>query len=155
MKKESEKYALLSAPSGRELKKTDSCWLWVGSTHSFGYGEFRIGRKLIRAHKFSYELHNKPIPHGFSVCHHCDQPRCVNPDHLFPGTQADNVKDMAQKGRAGKKLSSHAIPEILRLLEDHTQTDVARMYNVSQNAISHIALGKNWKHLTTMIQRRL
>lgn len=79
--------------------KSESCWLWIGSKGSRGYGQLHINRKPVRAHRFSWELHYGPIPAGMEVCHHCDNPPCVRPDHFFLGTQADNLKDMVNKGR--------------------------------------------------------
>lgn len=78
----------------------DGCWLWVATLSSTGYGMFTVRRGLRAAtHRFSWELHFGPIPDGLLVCHHCDVPACVRPDHLFLGTHADNARDSVQKGR--------------------------------------------------------
>jgi hypothetical protein len=83
------------------------CWLWTGVTMWQGYPVLAIGsrklgtRKQVRAHRLSYEIYNGPIPSGMYVCHKCDVPICINPNHLFLGTAADNIRDMMAKGRWG------------------------------------------------------
>lgn len=76
------------------------CWLWIGGVASKGYGRFNIGnREQVQAHRFSWELHYGKIPDGLWALHRCDNPPCVNPEHLFLGTCRDNHQDMIQKGR--------------------------------------------------------
>jgi len=87
-----------------KVEKTDNCWLWTGSKRNKGYGAFVYADKngkvvQGRAHRFSYEIHVGEIPEGLFVLHKCDNPGCVNPDHLFVGTNQDNVTDMVSKGR--------------------------------------------------------
>lgn len=84
-----------------KVQKTDDCWMWTGATRH-GYGEISKGGKsteIFVASRFSYELHFGPIPDGFLVCHRCDNPPCVRPDHLFLGTHVENTSDMLSKGR--------------------------------------------------------
>lgn len=90
-------------PDGRSrftaaIKKTDDgCWMW--SVPSDRYGTIRVDGRTVKAHRYSWELAHGAIPSGMSVLHKCDRPLCVNPDHLFLGSQRDNVRDMASKGR--------------------------------------------------------
>ena len=76
------------------------CWLWTGAREEKGYGHFAVNGRPVRAHRFSYEMLVWPIPDGLFVLHRCDQPGCVNPDHLFLGTTDDNMLDMVLKGRS-------------------------------------------------------
>lgn len=82
-----------------KVKKTDSCWLWMAGKFHFGHGRFKIRNKNKQAHRVSWEMKNGPIPNGMLVCHKCDVPSCVNPDHLFLGTYKDNMQDSLLKGR--------------------------------------------------------
>ena len=76
------------------------CWLWIGANSGKGgYGQISINGRIKRAHRVSWELHRGFIPEGMLVCHHCDTPPCVNPDHLFVGTYSDNTIDSVKKGR--------------------------------------------------------
>jgi len=75
------------------------CWIWMGSTTQKGYGDIKYDKKHHRAHRLSYELHNGAIEDGLMVCHSCDTPSCINPEHLFMGTAQDNTDDMVKKGR--------------------------------------------------------
>lgn len=81
-----------------KVVKGKSCWVWAAGV-SGGYGTFSVNGQMVAAHRYSYEQANGPIPDGMKVCHHCDNMLCVNPEHLFVGTQGDNMRDMRAKGR--------------------------------------------------------
>lgn len=150
-------------PSERFLKhvhKTATCWLWCGTVKAHGYGVIRIDTKLWRAHRLSWSLFAGPIPDGKSVLHRCDNTRCVNPNHLFIGTQLDNVKDMDAKGRGVRENRHPAKGEAhgrAKLAEDQVaeirhahchgarQVDLARIYGISQATVSAILNRKIWK----------
>ena len=84
-----------------KVQKTETCWLWTGGLNGPGrYGIFALSHgHQVYAHRFSWELHYGPIPDGLDCCHHCDNPPCVRPDHLFVGTVTANMADARQKGR--------------------------------------------------------
>lgn len=105
--------ARIKPPSERFLKyirKTDNCWLWTGHKDKCGYGRLSIlGNKVILAHRLAYQLQFGAISVGLYVCHHCDNPSCVNPSHLFLGTQLENMQDMKRKLRLGKRAGPRTV----------------------------------------------
>lgn len=93
-----------------KVKKTDGCWLWTGCVwrESAPYGQIHVDGKTRRAHRVSWELtHRKMAPAGMFICHACDNPRCVNPDHLWIGTRSENMLDAASKKRIPLQNNSH------------------------------------------------
>lgn len=136
------------APSG--------CWEWMAKLTPKGYGAINDGLRRISSHRASWVLHRGAIPPGLYVLHRCDNRRCVNPEHLFLGTQADNVADMCAKGRhratrgdarKQRTLSSAQIPAIRdRLANGETLRAIAADYGVSLYTIHDIKRGKSWRH---------
>jgi hypothetical protein len=133
------------------IDSTDGCWTWTAYTDKDGYGIFRIGEARIRAHRMAYELGVGPIPSGLQVCHHCDNPPCVRPDHLFVGTQGDNNRDMAAKGRhrsptvyTHRTLTAKLTPADIQAIRDGyvgrrgEQVVIARQYGVHPSVISRL-----------------
>ena len=128
------------------VSKTESCWLWTGGTNGVGYGIISDGPRsnhvVWLVHRYSWTIHNGPIPDGYFVCHRCDNPPCVRPDHLFVGPPAANSIDMAKKERQVHKLSLAQVEEIRELHATSTLNGVqiGRMYGVSKSLISQIVL---------------
>lgn len=134
-----------------KVNKTPSCWLWTAGLVN-GYGTFGINYMTLRSNRVSYALHKGPIPKGLQVCHSCDNPACVNPDHLFLGTNHDNVLDKVKKKRQAKgeksALSKLKESDILAIRKMNVrQEDIAKKFNIDQSNVSYIKSGKTWKHI--------
>lgn len=131
------------------------CWIWLGATDHLGYARFWLNGKMIQASYFSYELHaGTKCPKGLCVCHHCDNPPCVNPAHFFLGTHSENMKDKVNKGRQSRMLgetngrSKLTENQILQIRSDsRSLRETAAKYGVSKSLIGFIRSGKRWNHL--------
>lgn len=161
--------------------KSEGCWLWQGCPGEDGYGQFRSGGKgspTLRAHRVAWAFwHGKMPPADRLVCHHCDQPLCVRPSHLFVGTPADNSADMRSKGRqmrgenhpryacgsfpevrpeqrargernAASRLTEEMVREIRRLsAKGARQVDLAERFGIAQPNISKVIRRETWAHV--------
>ena len=157
------------------VDKSADCWLWTGAKQR-GYGTFTIDSKSHVAHRFAYELERGPIPDGLEVCHHCDVRACVRPEHLFVATHAENMQDMAAKGRNPvQRTAEHVAKMIAGLTPERrargvqhgnarldpakiqfirasraagrSQQWIADQIGVNQTAVSRVLLGQTWRHI--------
>lgn len=96
-----------------KVNKFDDCWEWRGNRIPKGYGRFFVDGRNIGAHVFSWVIHNgRPVPEGLMVCHACDNPPCVRPDHLYAGTHQQNMDDIKKRGRRKLKINDHQVAEL-------------------------------------------
>ena len=130
-----------------KVKKTDTCWNWIASCNQSGYGRIGISGKLITAHRYSWEIQNGKIPKGKLVLHKCDNSKCVNPDHLFIGTDKDNMDDMNKKHRGHNKLTANQVREIKRkyIRGKITCEMLGKEYGVNKSSINEIVRGKSYR----------
>lgn len=137
-----------------------ACWEWTGSINESGYGKFRRTEgDTCYAHRFAKEMVDGPIEEGMCVLHSCDNPKCVNPAHLFIGTKADNVKDMDAKGRSRRagvcgeqhgmaKLDESDVKTIRAMKSDgESSAYIAGIYGVCKDTICKIVSKRTWSHI--------
>lgn len=156
----SDKHAPLLERFWRRAGRTDdarACWEWRGYREQDEYGRITKDRKILLAHRLSWEIHNGPIPVGMAVCHRCDNPPCVNPAHLFLGSNQDNLHDRDAKGRTprapgirnGMAKLTDAI--VVAMREDRgrglTYDQLAAKYGINRSACCAICLRQKWKHV--------
>lgn len=141
-----------------KVEKTDSCWNWTAGKYRGGYGQFRrlVDGKwtMAKTHRYSYEYFKGAIPKGYQICHTCDNPSCVNPEHLFAGTHKDNMQDMVKKGRRSLKTRNPQHRWLskelaVQIREDHKQglsyAELQEKYTQSKQQISRVVRGDIWK----------
>lgn len=145
-----------------KVRKDSDCWAWTGCKNNRGYGMLYVHGRHVLAHRVAFELHRGPIPEGLFCCHTCDNRACVNPDHLFLGTNADNMQDCARKGRLNvqrpemirsgehhpmARLTFAEVLEMRKLYStgDFTQKALARMFGVSTSQANNILKGRHWR----------
>lgn len=141
----------------RKRRGPGACWEWIGMTISTGYGAYHVAPGIrAMAHRYSYELHHGPIGKGLFVCHRCDNRLCVNPRHLFCGTQRQNVADMLDKGRGNwrgmKGTDNHQAkidPDVVRAIRTSSDTaqTAAEQYGLSKSLIYAIRQRRLWRHI--------
>lgn len=138
---------------------TSGCWLWQGLVRSDGYGYALFAGAKRRAHRVAWMLFRGEIAPGLAVCHKCDVRACVNPEHLFLGTAADNARDMVAKGRnlrgekhRSAKLTAEQVSRIKAMLvEDRMYvSEIAREFGVANTTIHAIKAGKTWRHVEAL-----
>lgn len=128
------------------------CHLWTACLIARDYGGIQHNGKIKRAHRVAYELYVGPIPDGMCVLHRCDTPACVNPDHLFVGTPADNSEDMCSKGRSPKGVRNGRAKleesQILAIRADpRSQRTIGKEYGISRIQVRHIKRRIQWQHV--------
>jgi hypothetical protein len=138
-----------------DRRQPDECWLWKGALSSTGYGMVGFDGKRQKAHRIAYRLAVGAIASSGFICHRCDEPRCVNPAHLFEGSHADNVRDMMEKDRQNRgerngqaKLTERQVKEIRARKGTETLRTTAARYGVSAPAVHAIQANRAWRGLT-------
>lgn len=159
------KLSTVEAEFMRHVRVTDGCWSWQGNRNLHGYGRWQNRGKTWVSSRASYTLFIGPIPGDMLVCHHCDNPQCVRPDHLFLGTYLDNTRDRQQKGRSCRphsldrrgeknssaKLDTAKVIQIREAVRNNPNMGIigtlAKEYGVSFSTIWRVVTGHRWKHV--------
>lgn len=147
-----------------KVRFSSGCWEWTGTKSSYGHGRFKIHGKLYSPHRISAEFFGVEIPDGYFVCHHCDNPSCVRPQHLFVGTRSDNMKDSRRKGRSRSemylpicigsansrsKMNSSQVREIIDMYStgNFTMKEIGVLYGLTKQGVWCIVRKKVWTWL--------
>lgn len=141
-----------------KVDKSGQCWIWTAATFSDGYGAFQLSNpvRTVRAHRFSFVVYKTEFESDLQVLHHCDNPLCVRPDHLFLGTVVDNMKDRDSKRRQTHgtkqwqaKLNATSVREIRRLYADGVSiAKLARKFKMGETPIRNVCFRHSWKHVS-------
>ena len=137
----------------QKFEKTEGCWEWHAGRNGNGYGAMYIGQKKVFAHRLSYELYIGRIPDNLCVLHKCDNPGCVNPEHLFLGTRKDNMVDKVSKDRQARgekagnvKLNSEKVVKVREMYSyGYLQQEIADSFGITNQTVSAICAKKTWK----------
>lgn len=131
------------------VNEETGCWEWQGHRLPKGYGFFHVNDDNYLAHRVSYHNFVGPIKEGNCVCHSCDNPCCVNPEHLWQGSYTDNLQDMARKGRQHCTVLSWAEVQHIRVLHRMSMPmlQISKLFGVSKTHIRNIIIGKKWSHI--------
>lgn len=129
----------------QNIDRTDTCWLWKKSVNKLGYGNFHVGDKNLAAHRVAWELLRGPIPPGVHVLHHCDNRRCVNPDHLYLGSHRDNMRDKINRDRGNLRKLTREQVDLVRN-SDERPCDLARSLGVSTNTVWRVRTGRYYRY---------
>lgn len=150
---------LLRIEDNTAYEPNTGCWLWLAGTSAQGYGRIFHDGKPRLVHRLVYENKFGEIPHGLDALHHCDNPLCINPDHIFIGTQRDNNLDRDRKGRTPKgenhyraKFDSLQIKVIRSIGKSITGRSLAKYFNCAESTISEVLSKRLWKHLYETIK---
>jgi hypothetical protein len=143
-----------------KIGEPTECWPWLAGCFDNGYGQFRLGKRKVKAHRCAYELTKGALPTGLLGCHSCDNRPCCNPAHVFPGTNADNAHDRDKKGRTSKDHSPRLPGELnpsailkrrqvegirCRVARGERRKSLASEFGVSYSTINAIMQGKTWQ----------
>lgn len=130
-----------------QVVQVGDCWEWTGARDRDGYGIFSYARKTYRAPVVALELDGRPVPAGMYACHHCDNPACVKPRHLYPGTPAQNMADAKARGRISHGKKAKLTPNDVRDIRLSAETDgtIAMRFGVSRSAVSMVRSRKTWR----------
>lgn len=123
------------------------CWDWLGPMDHNDYGTCFLDKKLMKAHRAAYWYAFGNLPTGLSICHSCNNKKCVNPSHLYAAKNGDNIRDAAKANLLGKKLSAEDVLEIRAHRDLFTGKEMAIIYGVTRHSISNVLRGHTWKHL--------
>jgi hypothetical protein len=154
-RKTAERWPPLREQFETSFQRSEGCWEWQGTIDGYGYGVIDRARKRYRAHVLALEYDGRPVPKGMVACHHCDNPRCVRPSHLYVGTPKDNARDAIDRGRLRRgelhpqaKLSESQVREMRSLKGQLSSAEIGRRFGVSRPTAAKVIAGQLWRHVT-------